>query len=297
MRILIANSEMENFFGGTQTWTITMVKALRELGHIVHFTGVNKKINPTFQNDFEPLIDSYDLLIANGNTTINAFKGKAPVTIFVSHGILPKLEQPVQGADIILAVSEEVEQNIINKGFRCNGIIRNPIDIQKFSTSNKVKEIKTVGFLDRRRKFPFLKEIENRYNVIQIGNPPTTKIKEELDKCDVVVARGRGIYEAMALSKNVIVSGNNSGRAHRLEIMDGYVDNTTFFEFRKNNCSGRYNNINVNKVELFLNELYKFNLEQGEKNRKLMEENNDSRLIAKKLLQTYYDFINNTSQE
>lgn len=287
MKILIANNEMENFFGGTQTWTITMVKVLRELGHIVHFTGVNKKINPAFQNDFEPLIDAYDLLIANGNTTLNTFKGKAPVTIFISHGILPQLEQPVHGADIYLAVSEEVEQNIISKGFKCDGIIRNPIDIQKFSTSNEVKEIKTIGFLDRRRKFPFLKEVENRYNVIQIGNPPTTKIKEELDKCDVVVALGRGAYEAMSLGKNVIVSGNNSGRAHKLEIMDGYVDNTTFFDFRKNNCSGRYNNINVNKVETFLQEIDKINLVQGPRNRKLIEENNDANLIAKQLIQFY----------
>lgn len=294
MDILIANSEMQNFFGGTQTWTITMVKALRDLGHTVHFTGLTKRINPAFKKDYEPLKKDYDLVIANGNKTLKFYKDKAPVVIFISHGVLPQQEQPVKGADIMLAVSEEVQDNIIKKGFKCNGVLRNPIDTQKYTTTNKVTEIKTIGFLDRRRKFPYLNEIKKKYNVIEIGNPPTTKVKEELDKCDLVVARGRGIYEAMSLSKPVIVSGNNSGRARQVEIMDGYIDNTSFFEFRKNNCSGRYNNTKINNVKLFLNELDKVEIEQGEKNRKLIEENNDARLIAKTLLEYYYKHVANT---
>lgn len=294
MKILVANYEMENFFGGTQTWTITIVKALRKLGHKAHFTGISGKISPAFKSDFEPLLDSYDLLIVNGNTTLNHFKGRAPVTIFISHGVLPKLEQPVKGADIYLAVSEEVRDNIISKGFKCDGIIRNPIDLEKFTTNNPVTEIKTIGFLDRRRKFLYINLLRKHYKIIQIGTPPTPYIKEELDKCDLVVARGRGIYEAMALSKPVIVSGNNSGRSQGTELMDGYVDNKSFYEFRKNNCSGRSKKLIVSSPEMFVEEIRKASVDQGHRNRKLMEENNDSNLIAKQLI-NYYESISSQS--
>ena len=278
---------MENFFGGTQTWTITMVKFLRELGHTVHFTGVKGEINPVFKPQYQELYPKYDLLISNGNISIGRFKDIAPVKIMVLHGILPGMEQPVKGADIILAVSEEVKENIEKKGFKCNGVIRNPIDLEKFKTLNVVKEIKTIGFLDRRRKFPFLKEVEKKYSVYLIGHPPTPNIKEELDKCDLVVALGRGIYEAMALGKNTIVSGNNSGRGGSSEFMDGFVDDETFYDFRLNNCSGRRNKIKVTSAEMFLKEIEKASLEQGQRNRLLMEKNNDAKLIAKQIIEYY----------
>lgn len=291
MNILIANSEMENFFGGTQTWTITMVKALRELGYNVHFTGVNRKINPLFQPEFQPLLEKYDLLIANGNVAFNSFRNIAPFSILVLHGVLPQMEQPVGGANIMLGVSEEVQANIERHGFVCDGIVRNPIDLDKYKTSNPTKEIKTIGFLDRRRRFPFISELTKEYTVIQIGNPPTTKVKEELDKCDLVVARGRGIYEAMALSKNVIVSGNNSGRNRGTELMDGFVDNETFYDFRLNNCSGRRRAIRVTSAQMFLEQIKKASIEQGHRNRSLMEKNNDAKLIAQQII-SYYESRN-----
>jgi hypothetical protein len=178
MDILIANGEMERFYGGTQTWTITMVKFLRELGHNVHFTGVNGVINPVFLSEYQPLIKKYDLLIANGNIAFNKFKNISPIKILILHGILPQMEQPVGGGDILLGVSEEVANNITKKGFKCDGIIRNPIDLDKYTTSNPVKEIKTIGFLDRRRQFPFIKELSKKFNIIQIGNPPTPMLKK-----------------------------------------------------------------------------------------------------------------------
>ena len=33
MKFLIANYEFKNFFGGTQTWSLTMLQALRSQGH------------------------------------------------------------------------------------------------------------------------------------------------------------------------------------------------------------------------------------------------------------------------
>jgi len=284
---------MENFFGGTQTWTITMVKALRELGHTTHFTGINNKINPNFEEHYQPLLPKYDLLIANGNQSLKKFSNKAPVKLFVSHGILSPEDKPTTSSDIMVAISEETRDNMIKRGFKCDGILRNPIDLSKFSTLNQSTDIKTIGFLDRRRKFPFINQLKSNFDILEIGNPPNPNIKDELDKCDLVVARGRGAYEAMALSKNVIISGNNSGRGGKTEWMDGFVDDTTFYKYRENNCSGRYNKTKVTDVNIFLEQLNKANIQQGIRNRILMEKNNDSKLIANQILELYENFLNN----
>ena len=291
MNILIVNHEMRNFYGGTQTWTITMVKALRKLGHTTHFIGSDGTFNPLFKDDFQPILKTgYDLVIVKGNTG-RAWKNTAPVSMLISHGVLPQAEQPVAGFDIYLGVSEEVCENIERKGFKCAGVLRNPIDLEKFTSSFKTRDtIKTIGFLDRRRKFPFINDIPSQYKVKLIGHPPTPNVKDELDACDLVVARGRGIYEAMALGKNVIISGNNSGRSGQQELADGFVTRENFNELRKNNCSGRRMGIVVENVQFLLDEIAKATPERALDNRKLMEENNDSINIANEVVGYYESF-------
>jgi len=284
MNILIANYELENFFGGTQTWTITMKKAFERLGHYCDITALIPGINQKFREYIRPLRDEYDLLIANGNQTLCTFMPKAKKKVFVSHGVLPKLEQPVPGANFYLAVSEEVSNNIESKGFECSGIIRNPVNTGEFHFTKINKNLQTIAFLDRRRKFPFLKQAKKEYKVIEVGNPPVYDMFNALVLADLVVARGRGIYEAMSMGKNVIVSGNNSGRAGADEIMDGYVDETSFFEFRKNNCSGRNQHIQVVNWEQFKEELNKYDSVQGEINRQLIKNQNNDIGIANQIL-------------
>jgi hypothetical protein len=96
----------------------------------------------------------------------------------------------------------------------------------------------------------------------------------------------------MALSKNAIVSGNNSGRSHKTELMDGFVDDETFYDFRLNNCSGRRKKIKVTSAEMFIEEIEKATLKQGRSNRVLIEKNNDARLIAKQIIKYYESRVN-----
>lgn len=291
LNVLFVNHSLENFFGGTETWTMTMVKSFRELGHNAHFTSTNGLLHNSFKSNFKDLKEFYDLVIINGKSNIPLFRDRGRVSFFISHGILPSQEHPDNGTDIILSVSEEVCESITSKGFKCNGIIRNPIDLNKYKSNRKVNEIKTIGFFDRRRKFPFINEIKKFYNVIEIGNPPIQNVKDILDKCDLVVATGRAAYEAMALSKNVIVSGNNSGRNGNVEWMDGLVDDITFYEYRKNNFSGRRNKIEIKNADIFLDEVNKASVDQSERNRLLIKNNNSSHLIAEQLL-NFYENIN-----
>ena len=144
--------------------------------------------------------------------------------------------------------------------------------------------MKTIAFFDRRRRFEFRDEIkECGFEVIEIGHPPVQKPEDILTKADLVVATGREAYEAMAMGKNVIVSGNNSGRSGT-ELMDGFVDDETFFKFRRNNLSGRYSQIRISSIDVFLKELEKYNQEQGASNRNLIFIHNNSEDIVKQLL-------------
>jgi len=285
MKILIALYELENFYGGVQTWSLTMYETLKKLGHDVNIYTHSTKINEMYRDLPFVRNGAYDLILCSLNEVLNdvkEFKGKK---VFISHGILPRLAQPVKGADIYIAVSEETAENCKAKGFPVHAIIRNPIDFDKFYFSGCNKKLKIITFFNRRRKFKFINELKRLgFEVIEIGNPPVLHPEAYLKNADLVVASGRGAYEAMAMGKNVIISGNNSGRSS-MELMDGYINNETFFEFRKNNLSGRYNRIPVSSVKIFLKEIEKYNQQQGIRNRKLMLENNDSKNIAKQFLE------------
>jgi len=277
MKILIALYELENFFGGVQTWAKGMYFALRKMGHDVHFL--------THCPGYNPSDSDFDLILCNSNVALHDTRRFKGVKIFISHGILPQLEQPVKGADIYVAVSEEVADNCKAQGFPVDRVIRNPIDLDEFPFSGCSEELKTIAFFDRRRKFKFKSGlVERGFRVIEIGNPPVVYVWRYLEEADLVVARGRGAYEAMAMGKNVIVSGNNSGRS-KSELMDGFVDDETFFKFRQNNLSGRHKHIEVKSIDVFLKETEKYNQNQGVLNRNLIAENNNSKMIANQFLE------------
>jgi len=276
MKILIALHNL-SFFGGVQTWSLTMCSALKNMGHEVSFftctAGIsNGKI--------------FDLILCNSNQALNdikEFKGKK---IFISHGILPPLEQPIKGADIYVAVSEEVAKNCETQGFPVQRIIRNPIDLDKFRFSGCNEKVKTIAFFDySRRKFSFMDELEKHgFKMLKVGNPPIPEPEKIIESADLVMAKGRSAYEAMAMGKNVIVSGDNNG-CSGIDFMDGFVDNKTFFEFRLNNFSGRHNQIPISSIDVLLKEIGKYDQKQGTSNRGLIYKHNNSKDIAKQFLE------------
>jgi len=285
MKILIALYELENFFGGVQTWSITMYHALKKLGQDVYFFTHSNKINENYKRLPFVRNGDFDLILCNINIVLNDIKNFKGKKVFISHGILSKLAQPINGADIYIAVSEETAHACETTGFHIDKIIRNPIDCDRFFFSSCRKELKTIAFFDRRRIFSFTDELKNYgFEVFEIGYPPILNPEVIIAKADLIVARGRGAYEAMAMGKNVIISGNDSGRSNT-ELMDGFVDNEMFFKFRRNNLSGRYNRITISSVDIFLKELGKYNNKQGSLNRKLILNHNNSQIIAKQFME------------
>ena len=294
LKILIATHEMRDFFGGVQTFSIALYDELKSLGHQIDFYTKKSGRHNEFKKKSLPessirenffFYKKYDLIICSTKQAFKAVKSLTGIKILIIHGILSKIDKPVDGADIYLAVSEEVVDS--SKGNIFNQVIRNPINCDYFNYIGCSEKLKSIAFLDRRRKFPYLKEVQKLgYKIKSIGNPPVYNIKNELKNFDLVVARGRGAYEAMAIGKNVIISGNNSGRSPK-EIMDGFITNESFLNFRRNNCSGRYNAIELDNFEIFLKEIKKYDKNQGFKNRKLILKYNNVKKIAIQILKYF----------
>jgi hypothetical protein len=250
MKILVTNWRL-NTQGGTEEWAKLMAQSLRYLGHEVDL------------NDTEPK-KQYDLAIINhlDPKLINAKK-----KIYTCHGIIPKLERPREGADVYVAVSEEV------KDFHnCDVIIRNPIDTERFYPKKPVnQELKNILVISNN---PIDMSIFSGLNVTRIGGDKRVPNPEAyINEADLVISLGRGAYEAMACNRNVLVYDYNGG--------DGLIDEESYYRFRENNCSGRYNGYKWTQNELTeLLKGYKPHLEL----RDIIEKEHDPIKIAKEYL-------------
>jgi hypothetical protein len=224
MKILLTNY----ILGGTtgsETWTATMQRELELLGHTVQ--AVTDAMN-------EP--DEYDLAIINHNVCLKTVGHLTCKKIFTSHGVIPDLEQPIAGADIYVAVSEEVQQNLAEKGFTST-IIRNGIDTEKFKPLQPTEEELTSVLFSSNYPSQAQNTIAEACRMKGMvfrrigGINRTTGVVEAINAADVVIGLGRTAYEAMSCGRNVIVYDYNGG--------DGFVTPETIIDYRTNNCSGR----------------------------------------------------------
>jgi len=292
MKFLIANYEFNNFFGGTQTWSLTMLQALRSLGHSAYLDAHVEKWDSEIAIDKAPRGFRPDVILVNGNQTLKKYKFENAVVCQVCHGILPDLEQPYRGADLYFAVSEEVEHHLQVSGFTCNAILRNPIIVPPQSTIRPIADnLETIAIISRRRQHELSHELAKHFNVLNLGNPPSRNIWEEAKTADLVIGTGRVAYEAMSKGKAVIVSGTNSGRQLN-EWMDGYVTADNFYSIRKNNCSGRHYKKRVSNISDLLLETMKYTRESGIQNYNLVSRENDSQIIASYLVHRLNSLVN-----
>lgn len=277
MKILLTNNTLQNL-AGSETWVKTMFESLESLGHQVGAcvaSGEDLLIGKTVENP--------DLAIINHNSCLNILKNLPCKKIFTSHGVIPDLEQPVEGADIYVSVSEEVQENLKNKGFE-SVIIRNPIDCEKFKSTRPINDkIKKVLFSSNYQGYAknviiqTCQELGIELEIIG-GNNRVVNIVDKINEADLVIGLGRTAYEAMACERNVIIFDYNGA--------DGMATPETLIEFRKNNCSGRRYRKQFT-VEDLKNEFSKYSVENGKRLREYILENNNSKKIVKQYLELY----------
>ncbi len=231
MKILLTNYDL-SLWAGSETWTMTMFNYLSQRHFVdiyVSSNGENKLIDVGYDEN-----GHYDLAIINHNICLNEIKGwDIDTRIFTSHGIVPRLERPIFGADIYVAVSEEVQAVMKRKWFDAE-VIRNPINIDVFKPSPINKELKNILIFHARNVLGTLREASRGYNLrVLTGWKPD--VITDLAWADLVISSGRGCYEALSCGKNVLVAGVEQG----IYACDGMVTPGSIFELRKNNCSGR----------------------------------------------------------
>ncbi len=312
MKILITNHHLRDR-GGTELFTLNLAKELKKRGHSIFvysplLGSMSEQISSfgiKVVSDIR-LIENekIDVIHAQHNTTAILARSIFPETpmIFMSHGVLPELEQ-VPSVDIgiskFLAVSEEVANNLEVRGkIRKNKIeiIRNFVDTDTFfckkKLNTKVKNLLVVSnhFTE---KFKHIVEETSKImelNIVHVGYPDNSveNVQDYINDADLVITLGRGAIEAMACERSVIV--------YDVHGADGLVDENNFFEIRKNNFSGRRYKINFSTHDLE-KEILKFNPDLGRELRKIILEENSKSVIIDKLERVYFECIKEGSKE
>jgi len=302
MKILITAHHL-NRYEGSEIYTIELIKALKKKGHDISvYTPVLGEISKKLDSIGVKAVDNisefsnekFDIAHTQHNTTailVRSIFPKLPI-IFISHGVLPELEQPPSvdiGISKYIAVSEEVEKNLIrNHRIPKNKIeiVRNPVDTGKIRPYQPINDkLKNVLVLTNR--YPsFIKDAvrsacnDLNINFFHVGLPenPQKEVEKWINKADVAITLGRGVIEALSCARNAIVFGVYG--------MDGFVDKDTFYELRKNNFSGRRFSYEAS-AENLKNELKKYRPDIGSELRQIVIKENSLNSIALKFEGVY----------
>lgn len=235
MRILLTNNHLDSY-GGTEVWVRTMYKALEDLGHKVDvYTHLPKGRLYETLSDYDASA-TYDLALINHNTCLKDLADKPNVKkrVFTCHGIIPSLEMPQPGADVYVGVSEETAQRCRDKGFKAT-VIRNPVDTDLFYEQRPINDTLTnVLYLSTHggEIARTVREACQGLHLAELGGVNKSgDVQDWINAADLVIGLGRGVYEALACRRNVIVFDYLGG--------DGYVNADTIGIYNKKNCSGR----------------------------------------------------------
>lgn len=222
MKILLTNNQLADV-GGSETWTRTMAHELQRQGHDITIFTLNRGyFSELLESEGLVVIDSlnglessFGLAIVNHITMLALVKINLEFTpiIFTSHSSFIDIERPIGGALHYVAVTEEC----VDKNYYTT-IIRNGIDLDKFSYSKPNKKLEKILYLSHpwnKLGDDLVKEACKDYDLTLISTP-IIDTEALIKEADLVITLGRGILESLACGKNVI-SGD-----HR-DWMDGFM--------------------------------------------------------------------------
>ncbi len=272
MDILISTTLLN--YTGVPTYTLTLYNQLEKRGHSVTvYCPTDGKLSPlmnTISNlDFAGWPD---VILAQHNTLAREMREKWPdiPMIFISHGILPDLEQPPTDIKIdkYIAVSEEVMLNLMSYGIDAK-IVRNFVDTDRFYCKEPVRDKpERLLFISNFKRWKTYETIQKSCKIMDIGfrhlgftSHPKYEVEDYINQSDIVVSLGRGIIEAMACGRPVIVFDRRRG--------DGYINEGTYRRSRMNNLSGRAYSLEC-KSKIIMGEIRKYNPDDGVTNRNIV---------------------------
>jgi len=285
MRILIANHHYFDLTG-TETFVYTLAKSLKAKGCSVtiyapyiggSIVQKTKELGIDIVDDLK-LIKPGTFDIAHVSHNLIAYKIRSwsldiPM-VFLSHGVLPFLEQPpVDDLKIsaYLSVSEEVRDNLISKGVAREKILifRNIIDTARFRPGSPINPSPQKALINSRRIDADTRAIIEtacarlQINLVSIGDTGkvTFDVEKVINEVDIVFSLGRGILESMSCGRAAVVFDYNGG--------DGIVTPANLDEIQKCNFSGRRFGLKFDPDTL-VDEIRKYSQELGKTGRDII---------------------------
>jgi hypothetical protein len=249
VRVLFTNWHY-SMLGGAQTWVYTVAKALQEVGHqpLVWSDGLGILAEKTapFARCSTRLADLAPWDVVWGSHQITGrVPARAPRCQVIHATQNQDQEAPVAGLDAYFAVSEEVARFLEDRGFPCAGVVRQPIDTERFRSRDPARPWppRVLYFGNYQRWVPLAAAACHRLGVpFAVCGGPTDHegrrwdVENVLNDADLVLGQTRCVLEAMACERNAVVC---SGWDPRLGYgLDGFVTPETYVEFCTTNLTG-----------------------------------------------------------
>ncbi len=236
--------------GGAQTWVYTAARALHEAGHepLVWSAGLGEIARRTeeFARCSTRLRDLAPWDVVWGSHQLTALvPPRAPRCQIVHATQNQDQEAPIPGLDAYFAVSEEVADLLASRGLWCEGIVRQPVDVERFHPRTPLRPWppRVLHFGNYQRWVPIVEQACRRLGApfAVLGGPTDARgrrwdVETLIDQADLVVGQSRCVLEAMACGRNAVVcSGWDPDEGYGL---DGFVTPATYRMFRAANLTG-----------------------------------------------------------
>lgn len=300
MKIVITVHSLKNY-GGTESYTYTLAKELVQQGHEVfcfslqlgEIAEMMRKEGVVVTNDLTQLPNKINFIHGQHKLETTLVCNKYPNTpaVFVSHGIIPWQEQPPLLKQIVryIAVSEEIKEHIHKKYSIPNDkilIIRNGIDLERFTAIKPINDVpKKLLLLSNRYSdivFQTISEaclsLNIEIHVVGQRGLVTWETEKEINNADIVVSLGRGVLEAAACKRFVIIYDYNGG--------DGVLSAHSFERFSKKNFSGRTERKHFSTQE-FIQLINEYSKPMVNENYSYIKHSHDIKKIVSQLLDVY----------
>lgn len=285
MKILMTNRTMGTP-GGSETWVLTTAREMKRNGHEVTIwtPGSYALIHTEFPKHTPG--NSYDLGLINHMPVVKeGLLSTCDVVVHTRHGVIPGIEQPRDGADHYVAVSEESQRYNESIGYPTS-VIRNGIDMERFEMRDTAPSegLRRILILSNNAEREWQQRVMKAFpdaNVNAIGRAfgHLEDVRSFMTSADLVITLGRGCYEAMAIGTPVLIADHKAA--------DGLATPDSLLDFRKNNCSGRFSN-HTPTVDWLRQELADYDPTIGPVMRVYVEKNNDVRKTAAEYLSLTY---------
>ncbi len=305
MKILMTN-HTHKYFAGSEVFTYTLAVELQRLGNeIICFSPRQGKLVEKLReegimvtDDLSSINNDIDLIHAHHRheALLSFARFLDRPMILVCHGILPWQEQPLKaGLNIYkyVAVSEEVRDHLIqNHGIdpQKTRIIRNGVDLNRFYCKQPINPgLKHLLILSNHfpeQQLSIIKEACKSKGIIveKVGIPERIiwNVEDFINQADIVITLGRGVLEAIACKRVVIVYDYNGA--------DGLVTPGNYLLLRQKSFSGRTNKLQYT-VDSLVGELDRCDPNIMDHLFDFAVKEHDISIIARQYLELYTDAI------